>query len=220
MNEVDFLLWVRGPGLAISSTIFVFGMTLKLFEIFMLGRKKNLAELRSSGVMEGFRTIISRSGSVDTFTSKRTLFTFISGWLFHTGLFVVIFLLTPHIELFKSLFGFGWPALPTPIVDFITVVTLITLLAVLFHRITSPVLKYISTGQDYIVWVLTFLPLLTGYMAYHHLFFSYSWLLGFHILSVCVLLVFFPFTKLTHAVTVFISRWYNGYMAGQKGVKQ
>ena len=65
MNEVDFLLWVRGPGLAIASIIFVFGMILKMFEIFMLGRKKNLAELRSSGIREGFRTIITRSGGVD-----------------------------------------------------------------------------------------------------------------------------------------------------------
>lgn len=220
MTSVEFLQWVRGPGLAIASVIFVFGMTLKVLEIFMLGRKKNLAELRSSGVKEGFRTIITRFGGVDRFTTRRTMFTFITGWVFHVGLFVAIFLLTPHIELFKSFLGFGWPALPTAIVDFVTVITLITLLIVLFHRITNPILRYLSVGEDYVVWVLTFLPMLTGYMAYHHLFFPYTWLLGVHILSVCVLLALFPFTKLTHAVTLFISRWYNGYMGGQKGVKQ
>ena len=220
MNSVDFLLWVRGPGLAIASIIFVFGMTLRMFEIFMLGRKKNLAELRSSGIKEGFRTIITRSGGVDTYTTKRTMFTHISGWVFHLGMFTAIFLLAPHIELFKSFLGFGWPALPTAIVDFATVIALITLLAILFHRLTNPVMKFLSVGQDYVVWALTFLPLLTGYMTYHHLFFPYTWLLGIHILSICVLLVVFPFTKLTHAVTLFTSRWYNGYMAGQKGVKQ
>ena len=220
MNEVDFLLWVRGPGLAIAAVIFVLGMTLRMFEIFMLGRKKNLAELRGSGIKEGFRTIITRSGHVDTYSTNATRFTHISGWVFHIGLFTAIFLLTPHIEVFKSIIGFGWPALPTAIIDLATVITMITLLAILFHRITNPVLKYLSTGQDYIVWSLTFLPLLTGYMTYHHLFFSYTLLLGLHIFSVCVLLVFFPFTKLTHAVTLFISRWYNGMMAGEKGVQQ
>lgn len=220
MNSVDFLLWVRGPGLAIATVIFVFGMTLKMFEIFMLGRKKNLAELRSSGIKEGFRTIITRSGHVDTYSTRHTKFTHIAGWVFHIGMFIAIFLLAPHIELFKSVLGFGWPALPTAIVDLATVIALITLLAVLFHRITNPVLKYLSVGQDYVVWALTFLPLLTGYMAYHHLFFSYTWLLGFHILSVCILLIVFPFTKLTHAVTLFMSRWYNGMMGGEKGVQQ
>jgi len=220
MNEVDFLLWVRGPGLAIASIIFVLGMTVKMFEIFMLGRKKNLAELRGSGIKEGFRTIITRSGHVDTYSTRNTRFTHIAGWVFHIGLFTAIFLLAPHIEVFKSIIGFAWPALPTPIIDFATVIAMITMLAMLFHRITNPVLKYLSTGQDFVVWALTFLPLLTGYMAYHHLFFSYTLVLGLHILSVCLLLVFFPFTKLTHAVTLFFARWYNGMMAGEKGVQQ
>ncbi len=220
MTAVDFLLWVRGPGLTIASIIFVLGMTLKFFEIFMLGRKKNLAELRGSGVKEGFKTIVTRSGHVDTYSTRHTKFTHIAGWVFHIGMFIAIFLLAPHIEIFKTFLGFGWPALPTPIVDLATVISMITLLAILFHRITNPVLKYLSVGQDYVVWALTFLPLLTGYMAYHHLFFRYEWVLGVHILSVCLLLVFFPFTKLTHAFTLFISRWYNGMMAGEKGVQQ
>ena len=220
MNSMDFLLWVRGPGLAIASIIFVFGMTLKMFEIFMLGRKKNLAELRGSGIKEGFRTIITRSKHSDTYSTRHTKFTFYVGWTFHIGMFIAIFLLTPHIELFKSFLGFSWPALPTPIVDLATVIALISLLAILFHRITDPVLRYLSVGQDYVVWALTFLPLLTGYMTYHHLFFPYTWLLGIHILSICILLVVFPFTKLTHAFTLFIARWYNGMMGGEKGVQQ
>jgi nitrate reductase gamma subunit len=34
-----------------------------------------------------------------------------------------------------------------------------------------------------------------------------------------LLLVVFPFTKLTHAFTVFIARWYNGAIFGRKGVE-
>ena len=220
MNAVDFLAWVRGPGLMISTIVFVLGMTLRMFEIFMLGRKKNLAELRGPGIKEGFTTIITRSGHVDNYSTRHTQFTHVSGWVFHIGLFAVIFLLTPHIEMFASFLGFSWPALRTPIVDLLTVITMITLLAILFHRITNPVLKYLSTSQDYIVWSLTFLPLLTGYMAYHHLFIPYTWMLAIHILTVCLLLFLFPFTKLTHAVTLFIARWYNGMMGGEKGVQQ
>lgn len=219
MSGTEFLIWVRGPGLNISLAIFAFGMVLKFFEIFMLGRKKNLAELRSSGVAEGFKTIVLRTGVVDKFTTKRTIFTQISGWVFHIGLFISLFFLAAHIELFKSLFGFGWPALPTPVVDFFTVLALISLVAILWHRISNPVLRFLTTGQDYLVWALTFLPLLTGYLAYHHLFVPYTWMLAFHILSVELLLIAFPFTKLNHAFTLFISRYYNGMMAGQKGVQ-
>ncbi len=192
---------------------------MRLVEILMLGRKQNLAELRAKGASAGFRTIFSRSIPPDRNSMRRSMFTFIAGYGFHIGLFVVIFLLTPHIQLFESMLGFGWPALPTPVVDLFTVIALISLLAILWHRLTHPVVRYLSTPQDYIVWGATFLPLLTGYMSYHHLWFHYNWLLGIHILSVELLLILFPFTKLTHAFTLFISRWYTGMMAGEKGVQ-
>lgn len=219
INSAEFLLWVRGPGLQIATVIFLFGMVLRLLEILLLGRKKNLAELRSSGIVEGFRTVFSRSLPADKNTMKRSTFTFVTGYIFHIGLFVVIFLLAPHISLFKSVFGFGWPSLSTPVVDFLAVATMVALLAILFRRLTNPVLKFLSRGEDYFVWVLTFVPLLTGYMSYHHLLLPYNWMLGTHILSVELMLIFFPFTKLTHAFTLFIARWYNGSIAGQKGVK-
>jgi nitrate reductase gamma subunit len=34
-----------------------------------------------------------------------------------------------------------------------------------------------------------------------------------------LLMILFPFTKLMHAFTLFVSRWYTGSMAGEKGVK-
>ncbi|MEN8214581.1 MAG: hypothetical protein ABFR19_09500 [Pseudomonadota bacterium] len=218
MNPDELLLWVRGPGLNIAMAIFTIGMLIRLVEILMLGRKRNLAELRANGSGAGLRTIVTRSVPPDKNSMRRSMFTFVAGYGFHIGLFVVIFLLTPHIQLIQSLLGFGWPGLPTPVVDLFTVIALISLMALLWHRITHPVVRYLSTGQDYLVWAATFLPLLTGYMSYHHLWFHYSWLLAVHILSVEFLLIIFPFTKLTHALTLFISRWYTGMMAGEKGV--
>ncbi len=220
MTAEELLLWARGPGLVIASSIFVFGMLVRIVEIFMLGRKKNLAELRACGLEAGVKTMFTRSLPADRNTMQRSMFTFVAGYVFHIGLFVVIFLLTPHIQLFESLVGFAWPALPTPVVDFFAVLTMLALLAVLWHRLTNSVLRFLSTSQDYLVWFLTFLPVLTGYMAYHHLFIPYTLALAVHILSVELMLLLFPFTKFTHAFTLFIARFYNGYMAGQKGVQQ
>jgi len=219
MTGIEFLALVRGPLLGGAVAVFVFGMVLRFFEIFMLGRKKNLAVLRNSGVGAGLRTMLSRSLPADRNTFRRSAFTIVAGYVFHIGLFIALFLLAPHIELFRSVFGLSWPALPTPVVDFAVVLTMVALLAILWRRLTNPVLKLLSTSGDYLAWLLTFVPLLTGYMAYHHLFFPYIWLLGLHIFSVELLLVLFPFTKLTHTFTLFAARWYNGLMAGQKGVQ-
>jgi len=114
MNSAEFLLWVRGPGLQIAVGIMVFGIVVRLFEIFLLGRKQNLAALRGSGIGQGFKTMFSRSVPIDKNTARRSMFTFITGYIFHIGLFVVIFLLAPHISLFKSVFGFAWPSISTP----------------------------------------------------------------------------------------------------------
>ncbi len=220
MNAPELLIWLRGPGLSIAAAVFVAGMLLRLAEILLLGRRNTLAEVRASGVGAGLRTMLSRSTPPDRATMKRSMFTFVSGYTFHIGLFVALFLLAPHIELYQSIIGLSWPALPTPIVDFFVVLALIALMAILWHRITHPVLRHLSNAQDYVVWAVTFLPLATGYLAYHHLFLAYEWLLILHLVTVILLLVVFPFTKLTHAVTLFMSRYYNGMLAGQKGVRQ
>jgi nitrate reductase gamma subunit len=144
--------------------------------------------------------------------------TYFGGYVFHIGLFITVFFYIPHIELLRALFGLSWPGLPTPVVDAVAVASLAALLAVLVSRVRDPVKRLISGFQDYFVWALTFLPLLSGYLAYHHLLFDYTWLLALHILSAEALLALLPYTKLFHAVSVFISRWYNGDIFGRKGV--
>ncbi|MGB3916076.1 hypothetical protein J9253_01545 [Thiothrix litoralis] len=219
MNEVDFLLWVKGPAFTVAVVIFVAGLVLRLFEILSLGRKHNFAVSKGDPMQGGLREMWRRSIPADKATFERSLFTIVAGYVFHIGLFVVIFLLAAHIALIKSVIGFGWPNLPTPVVDAFAVVTMIALIAVLVHRLRHPVKRFLSKPGDYVVWAVTFLPLLTGYMAYHHLLLSPQMMLGLHILSVELLLVLFPFTKLMHAFTLFLSRWYNGATMGMRGVK-
>jgi len=217
MTETDLLLWARGPGLQIASIIFVVGVVVRLFGIFTLGRKANLAEARGSAMAGGMRTILTRSFP-DSSTHKRSAFTHIAGYVFHIGFFVTLFLYAPHILVIDAVMGVSWPALPTPIVDAAAVLTMITLVAVLLHRISDPVLRFLSRFQDYFVWFLTILPVVTGYIAFHRIGLPPPTLIAIHILSVELLMIVFPFTKLMHAFTLFMARWYNGAIAGYKGV--
>jgi len=218
MSEIALLEWTRGPGFQIAVIIFIAGVIIRFAEILLLGRKPDLAQARGSEMRGGLRTIISRSFP-DKNTFQRSAFTETSGWIFHAGLFVTIFLFTPHILMFKATLGFGWPSLPTPAVDAMAVVTIIALFAILIHRMRDNVLKYISTKEDYFVWLVTILPLITGYLAFHRTGMTAQTLLAIHILSVELLLVVFPFTKLMHAFTIALSRWYNGAISGYRGVE-
>jgi hypothetical protein len=122
----------------------------------------------------------------------------------------------PGIE---DVFGISWPGLPTTVIDATTVVTIIAMIAVLVHRLRHPVIRFLSRFQDYLVWFVTILPLVTGYLAFHRIGLTPTMLVAIHILSVELLMVVFPFTKLTHAVTLFMARYYNGSISGYKGVK-
>ena len=218
MTDTEFLLWVRGPAFNVATFIMCAGLVIRLLEIFLLGRKTDLAEARGSAAAGGLRTMVMRT-IPDAGSFQRSGFTLVSGYIFHIGLFIVIFLFVPHILVFETATGLSWPGLPSNIIDAANVVTMIALLAVLIHRIKDPVMRMLSGFADYLVWVVTFLPLLTGYLAFHRVGLTAPMLIGLHILSVELLMILFPFTKLSHAFTLWIARWYNGAIAGYKGVQ-
>lgn len=218
IDSMAFLLWVKGPMFDWAVAVFAFGLFVRIAEILVLGREPNYAEARGSEWASGIKTVFTRSIAQGG-TFQRAPFNVIVGWLWHLGFIMVLLLFVPHVELIENLLGFAWPALPNPLIDAITAVTLVALVATLVHRLTHPVKKRISTAGDYLAWALTFLPVLTGYIAYHHLINPYPLALGLHILSAEIFLILLPFTKLSHIFTAIIARWYNGATFGRKGVE-
>ena len=217
MTEIELLSWARGPGLQIATVIFVAGIVIRFFEILMLGRKTNLAEAKGSEMSGGLKTMFTRTVP-DRATYKRSAFTITAGYIFHFGLFITFFFYAPHILLIKDIIGIGWPSLPTALVDATAVITIISLLAVLANRLNNKVMRYLTNFEDLLTWFLTLAPLVTGYIAFHRIGFTAPTLLAVHILSVELLMIVFPFTKLMHAFTLFLARWYNGAVSGYKGV--
>ena len=217
MNEMQFLTWVRGTGLNIAVGIFLLGVLWRLIEIYGLGRKKDLSAPRSVAGASGLNTIFRRSLPPEGML-KTSPVTYIGGYVFHIGLAIVVFLFAPHIKLIQSLVGLSWPGLPSQFIDLVAVITIAAMVVVLVDRINRPVKRYLSTFEDWFTWLVTFLPLLTGWLAVRHMLLPYTTMLALHILSVEILLIVLPFTKLFHAFTVFGSRWFNGAVMGHKGV--
>jgi nitrate reductase gamma subunit len=218
MTETDFFLWVKGPAFHVATVVFVVGVLVRIVEILALGRAPDLAEPKGNATLAGFRVTMTRMIPKRGTITKRSAFTEIGGWIFHVGMLLVIFFSAPHILVFKEILGFGWPSLPTPLIDALTAISIIAMIAVGIHRLLDPVLRLLSRFQDYLALLVTMLPLLTGFLAYHHALLPYTTMLAIHILSVELLMVVFPFTKLMHAFTLFFSRYYNGATQGYKGV--
>lgn len=214
----DLLMWARGPGFDIALTIFIAGIVLRIVEIIILGRKKDLAPAKGSPVMQGIKTIFSRSIPREGLV-KFAPITYIGGYVFHLGFFIAFFFFAPHIALFTDAFGITWPNAGRVIIESATALAVLALIALIYSRMTDPVRKALTTFDDYLVLVLSALPLLTGYVAVNKLFGDPTLMIAIHILCVEALMVAFPFTKLMHAVSFVFARYYNGTIQGRKGAE-
>jgi len=163
------------------------------------------------------RTILRRLWPRKEFV-QRTLFPTINSYVFHLGLAIVVFGLAPHILFIRGLLGLAWPALPSNLVFGVGVITMASLFAALARRLIHPVLRLLSRTGDYLSWLVTALPVITGLLATSHLGARYETLLALHILSIAALLLWFPFGKLMHAILFMFSRGATGMRFSHRGV--
>jgi hypothetical protein len=195
----------------------VVGVLVRFLEMWLLGRKRDLAVPKGPEVTAGLRTMLSRSAP-----RKEELrdggFVLFTSWVFHLAFIVTLLFLVPHIDMFRSILGFGWPALPKALIAFLAVLGIVAMVALFVHRFFHAVRRFLGHPLDYVAWTATFLPLLTGYLAAHSPVFGYTVTLALHILSFELFIALIPFTKLMHMFTVWVARYTNGATFGRKGV--
>ena len=219
---MELLEFARGPALTFAITVFIAGIIFRIVSLLFMWRTKDSSEgsAREQPVfVAAIKEIARRMWPLPTY-KQRSLFQLINGYVFHIGLAIIVFLLLPHILFFKDLFGLYWWHLPNNVVYAISIVTLISLIAALMMRMANPAQRIISTFDDYFSWLVTFLPVLSGIVATTHLGARYETLLGLHILSVCLLLVYIPFGKIMHFFLVFVTRSQTGAHLNHRGAQQ
>jgi nitrate reductase gamma subunit len=219
MTLLDF---ARGPALQWSLWIFAFGVVYRLLGSFLLLRKRDLAKPRGTKpVAAGFRSMLMRSVPPHEL-EKHITYQHITGYVWHIGFFVVLFGFAPHMTFFEQFFGLTWPTLPNGPVLVIGAITLAILISLLARRMVHPVLKRISTFDDYASVLIVMAPIVTGLASYAHVQLPgvrYEELLAVHLLSFELLLVWFPFSKLMHLFYAFPARFQIGAAMDRKGVK-
>ena len=207
----------RGPLLQASLIILVAGVIWRLTALVILPYGRDHSEPRSRNLLGGaVYTILRRLWPHREFQS-RVLFAYVMGYISHIGLALVVLGYRPHILFIRDLTGVSWPALPNPAVYVIGAITLAAFIALLIRRLGNGVLRLLSSADDYFSWLVTVLPLVTGYLATAHLGARYETLLAVHLLSVELFLIWLPFGKLMHAFTFVLSRGFLGARTARKG---
>lgn len=226
---MDLLDVARGPALVLSIAVFVAGTLWRLVGVLRLPRQADLSPPRAgaasapaaalAAVLRGLwpRRVFGQAAMVTTF----------NGYVFHLGLALIFFGYAPHIAFVRRLVGVGWPALPDPVMYVASGATMLSLLFAIWLRLNDPVRRLISSPDDYLSWTLTFLPIATGMavlgtpsdamLAREHVI--YRMPLAIHLLSLELLLLWFPFGKLMHAVLFAFSRSATGLRFARRGVQ-
>jgi nitrate reductase gamma subunit len=216
MTLLDF---ARGPGLQGAWLIMVAGTAWRVSGILLLRQRSHLAAPRigfAGRVRVGLATVFTRFVPRRTFWPRIAVSVGLSS-TFHLGLAVIVLGGAPHILLIHQFFWLTWPNLPKGLVAIVSGVTLASMIALLFRRIYHPVLRLLSKADDYLSWLLVFLPVLTGILLSGETIASYSTWLTMHILSVELMMVWLPFGKLLHVKLAFFGRAAMGMNFARKG---
>jgi nitrate reductase gamma subunit len=223
MNWNQTLEFARGPFFQVALFVFLAGMAYRLVRVLVLGWEADKVKAKGSkvgGIVKSFAKGILIWPFIPWVknTFNRNPVTYLAGGLFHLGLFVVLILGTAHMLVWKSLLGFGWPTLPLPIVDWFAAGAIVAMIALLINRIVNPVLRLLTGPAEWLNWLVVFLPMVTGYIMTHHLFFPYEMLFSLHMLAVDVLLIWIPLSRISHFMFYFFARAIHGADFGKRAV--
>lgn len=226
---MELLAFARGPGWWISLTIFVLGTAWRLMAILRLPAMPDLSPAREGapgrvaaawvGIRAGFWP--------QAWVARARRFAAVNAYVFHVGLALVFFGYAPHIAFVRRVLGFGWPALPDPVMYLAAATTIVSLLLALFFRFTDPVRRLLGTADDSISWTVVFLPMVTGMAVLGtpsadvlgRSAVVYPVPLAVHLLTLELLLLWFPFGKLMHGVLFAFSRAATGLRFSHRGVQ-
>ena len=226
---MDLLNFARGPALTLALVVFALGTLWRLAGVLRRPRMPDLSPPRAgapSNLVGALRGIVRGMWPRKEF-GQTALVTTINGYVFHIGLALVFFGYAPHIAFIRRITGLSWPALPDMVMYPAAGATIVSLLLALASRLTDPVLRKISNADDMITWTITFLPILTGMavvgepsaviLARDHVI--YAGPLAVHLLTLELLLIWFPFGKLMHAFLFVFSRAATGMRFSHRGIK-
>jgi nitrate reductase gamma subunit len=203
--------FLTGPGLAISLLVFFVGLAVRIILYFKgldwrlerVAYKAFLGQGMKGGVHSAAKWLLPYG----TYGWRAQPFFALCFFLFHFGAVLIPFFLIGHNEVLEMTFGFSFPSMPQGLADALTIAAIVGIIFIILRRIALPEVRILTTAYDYCIIALAAAPFVTGFIA--RLGGGDGWLLA-HIVSGEVMLILAPFTKLSHIVLYFASRWQIG----------
>jgi len=207
---VDGIFW------DIALIVFFAGIAWRIVDVIRRPGRNDLSEPRNPGLSAAIMA------NIHGFFPRREIspqirIHVVAGYMFHLGLLILLFFAAPHVKFIEEhITGFGWVALPYWAFVLTAMISFAGLILLWIHRLLNPVSQLISRRGDHAATILVFMVMLTGCMSLAE---SSTELRLFHRFTVELLMIYFPFSTLMHAIMFVPSRAYTGAFYGRRGVK-
>ena len=211
--------FLTGPALWFAFVFFIGGLFVRMAILFRLSRKKDRVVYNHFSFSWGLRSILHWMIPWGSASMRQQPFFILVAFAFHLSLLAVPLFLDAHRVLWDEAFGVSLWSVPDALADGMTVVLMAAAVFLFVRRLIRPEVRILSSAWDYALLILTVLPFLTGFLAYHQ-WGPYELLLILHILLGEILLILIPLTKLGHMLLFFFTRAFIGFeMGGRRGAR-
>jgi len=195
---IDF---ARGPLFLFALTFMVLGMlrhlVLTAFELWRAMRRAGDKHLPKGQIFSATVKWLFPLTKM-----KNRFFYSLTSVVFHVAILIVPVFLAGHVALWARGTGLSWPAIPNEVADVLTILAVVTAVALVLQRLAAKATRKLSRLQDFLIPLLVALPFVSGLFVMHPAAspFSYKASLLLHVLSAELIFILMPLTKLSHAV--------------------
>jgi nitrate reductase gamma subunit len=219
---MDLLELARGPLFTGALLFFIGGMVYRLVTVIGMGWRRNRVPSKKNPTVGAGISLLKGWLIFPFWPRVRSAFVrnpviYIAGFVFHLGLFLIIFFGAAHMLVWKDLLGFGWPTIPLPFIDGLTVAAILALIALFFNRLAHPVVRKLTGPGSWLNLLFVALPFITAFMLAHGIGPRYERMFAIHVLTVDWLLVWIPLSRISHFVFYFFSRTNYGAQYARRG---
>ncbi len=195
----SWLEWARGPAFLFALVFMLLGLARHLaLTIWEVARTMYRAGDKTLPYRQIFVTTLKWLFPMEKLKDRIVLS--LTSVSFHIAILIVPIFLGGHIALWARGLGVSWPAIPNLLADVLTVVAIVTAVALVIQRAAARPTRSLSRFQDYVIPLIVAVPFATGFLVMHPAVnpFSYEAMLLVHVMSANLLLVLIPITKLSH----------------------
>ena len=209
LTSLELYNFVKGPMVWVTFIIFIGGSIYRIISLLYRAKKAKVIY----PYMSLRYTLRSLLHWIVPFAStnmrKRPWITVIT-FLFHICLIITPVFLLGHNMLWRDAWNIRWWTLPERAADAMALIVIFSALFFLLRRLISPEVRFVTFLSDYTLLAIAASPFITGFLAFHQLFFDYNIMVTLHILFGEIMLIAIPFTRLSHMLFFWLTRAYTG----------